>query len=104
MFSCGYSFRFNAEDPSGLGYVLPEWVDATPEAVTGLDRSMLSGATTILWLPWHRSGGLAPQKTPEDLRQEVRGEFGPALLLFLRRLEVLELVDMVDHARLCLQR
>ena len=86
--SNGYSFRFHRRDPeTGLGFVVPEWVDEIPEFI---DRSI-----TNIVLPL-RSG----------LSDEVfQGKwFGPTLLLFLNRLKTIEYADDVCGTGWCYHR
>lgn len=80
VFSGGYAFGFHShDDETGLGYVVPYWIDEPPPCVqTDL---------TNIYLP---------------LRQDAQGEAAriadlePSVLLFLKKLRAIEIIDEVS--------
>ena len=79
IFSNGYQFRLPKHDPNtGLGYVIPFWVEDVPPQI-------VPGVTNIL-LPL----------TPEAQGELVKvADLNPSMLLFLKQLRRVEVVDEV---------
>jgi hypothetical protein len=79
IISNGFSFRFRREDPAtGLGFVVPEWVEEAPDFVDPL--------LTNVVLPLRR-------QADEEVRRIER--LAPSLLLFLKKLKLIEVQDLV---------
>ncbi|CAG9466173.1 unnamed protein product [Pedinophyceae sp. YPF-701] len=97
--SNGFSFRFNAQDATGLGYLLPEWESRTREELLPFDAGRLpSGTTTLFWLPARdkllQSGRWS--KLADDLRSEASS---PSTLLFLHTLRRITVLDVRSGAQ-----
>ncbi|CAL0313580.1 unnamed protein product [Lupinus luteus] len=89
IFSCGYKIRFN-ENPcphSGLGYIVPEWVEENP---TPLDIKEIYGnstlPTTTIVLP------LKPEKV-KPVKHQL-STIHPEVLLFLSKIKHLSVKEV----------
>ncbi|OIV93309.1 hypothetical protein TanjilG_14560 [Lupinus angustifolius] len=95
IFSNGYQIRFN-EDPcphSGLGYIVPEWVEENP---TPLDIKKIYGnatlPTTTIVLP------LKPEKV-EPVKHQL-STIHPEVLLFLSKIKHLSVKEVNEDPKL----
>uniref|UniRef100_A0A0G4GY97 SWIM-type domain-containing protein n=1 Tax=Chromera velia CCMP2878 TaxID=1169474 RepID=A0A0G4GY97_9ALVE len=106
LFSAGFSIKFEAHDPSGIGYILPHWVSQPPEAVihsaAQKDKSKPRPVwvdtapprhgtrwTTTLWLPAKVELLDGPGKRWETILASKMTSLSAFWLLFLRKVSVI---------------
>uniref|UniRef100_A0A0G4FY71 SWIM-type domain-containing protein n=1 Tax=Chromera velia CCMP2878 TaxID=1169474 RepID=A0A0G4FY71_9ALVE len=107
LFSAGFSIKFEAHDPSGIGYILPHWVNEPPKVLIHPgERPRNAHArpvwvdtappgpggtrwTTILWLPAKEDLLNGPGKRWDTVLSAKMSSLSASWLLFLRKVSVI---------------
>eukprot|EP00854_Cymbomonas_tetramitiformis_P000932 gene932-1448_t len=106
--SGAFRIAFDAADPSGLGLVLPRWTEfpALPPACALPPAPPGAAWRTRMWLPVRAEVGaaVATQRRWPDLVPKLVGTLQPAVLLFLNRLDRVEVRDEMRGEAMMLLR